>query len=535
MVERLCRSLNQKDTISVKDPKAIPAGAALIGKAIDILEAISHNGGAADHALLSKSCNLSRPTLYRILQALSARGLVRPADSQFMLGYGFLDMATQVWASSDLTTVAAGELKRLRDITGETAYLAVMEGAGVLSIGRFQGAHSKRSSAALGSVKPLHCTSQGKAFLAHLPQAQRDRLLEGSLVALTERTITDPILLDVELAKTRARGYALDDEEIVMGTRCVGAPVLDDSGLPIAAVSVAGPSFRITLARTEYLGQEVKEAAHHIAARLTPRKVGQVSALDYLPVTEQPGFHGLDPHWNAKSGVLSWADRYASALLQRDPSGLVTEAATFSKRIEAFAMTKAVGPAVFHEDEVVFPELGRRTPFIGFKVLAGCADQADNLWVSTSENRLGRLRADGSLIDTIDLPCAATSLAAMQDRSVFVVSAEGGSLHRFDPTTRRLRLFANISRAAGLPSGVADAGDGGYWLALTGGWSVLRLNDVGEISQSSALPIADATGLCVGEDGRALFVTSARHRLRREELIHAPLSGHVFRLPVGTG
>lgn len=516
----------------MKRPKATPPGTALIGKAIDVLEAINQNGGAADHAVLSQTCSLSRPTLYRILQALSARGLVRPADGQFMLGYGFLDMATQVWASSDLTTVAAGELKRLRDITGETAYLAVMEGAGVLSIGRFQGAHSKRSSAALGSVKPLHCTSQGKAFLAHLPQAQRDRLISAPLAALTERTITDPILLEIELAKTRARGYALDDEEIVMGTRCVGAPVLDSSGMPIAAVSVAGPSFRITLPRTEYLGQEVQEAARHIAARLTPRKTAPANAVDHLPLTERPGFHGLDPHWNASTGVLTWADRYASALLQRDSAGLVTELATFSKRIEALALTRTAGPAIFHEDEVVFPQIGHRRPFGGFQVVAGCCDALDRLWVLTSSNQLGRLRPDGGLLDAYDLPGAMTSLTAMKDGSLFAISAEGGSLHRFDPSSRRLRLFSNISRAAGLPSGLADAGDGGYWLSLTGGWSVLRLNDVGEITQSLALPVADATGLCVGDDGRALFVTSARHRLRREDLVHAPLSGHVFRLPL---
>lgn len=517
----------------MQKPKTQPPGTALIGKAIDVLEAITQSGGAADHAVLAERCGLPRPTLYRILQALAARGLVRSSEGRFFLGYSLLDMATQVWASSDLTTVAAGELKRLRDITGETAYLAVMEGAGVLSIGRFQGAHSQRSTAAIGSVKPLHCTSQGKAFLAHLPLAQRERLLSGTLIALTERTITDPILLEIELAKTHARGYALDDEEIVIGTRCVGAPVLDARGLPVAAISVAGPSFRITLPRTEYLGQEVQEAARQIAARMTPRQTYSSSAADLAPLTDQPGFHGLNPDWNVGTRVLTWADRYASALFRRDGAGRITETVSFQKRIEACAQTSMAGPAVFHADEAVFPDAGRRIAYSGFHILSACRDSRDRLWVLTTDNRLGRLRPSGGLHDPLDLPAGMTGLSAMPDGGLFLISAQGGSLHRFDPDRRRLQLFANIPRAAGLPSGLADAGDGGLWLALTDGWSVLRLNDLGEITQSLALPVADATGLCVGEEGRALFVTTARHMLRREDIIHAPLSGHLFRLPLG--
>lgn len=516
----------------MQQPKPQPAGTALLGKAIDVLEAISSRGGAADHAALSRACGLSRPTLYRILQALSARGLVRAVDGEFALGYGLLDMATQVWASNDLTTVAAGELKRLRDITGETAYLAVMEGGGVLSIGRFQGAHSQRSAAALGSVKPLHCTSQGKAFLSHLPPTQRDRLLAVPLVPLTERTITDPILLNVDLAKTRARGFALDDEEIAVGTRCVGAPVLDACGLPIAAISVAGPSFRVTLARTEYLGQEVKDAARQIAARLTPRQIIPASSADLEPLTQRPCFHGLAPGWNAKTGHLHWADRFAPALQHRDSAGLIFETATFHKRIEDVARTQSVGPAVFHTDEVSFPEPGYRIGLDGFQAIAACCDTQDRLWVLTSDSRLGRLRNTGALTDVLTVPEGASGVSALGDGCLLVISMTTGCLHRVEPATRKLRLFANVTRAAGLPTAVAEAGDGSFWLALSGGWSVLRLNELGEVTQSLALPVPDATGLCLGDDGQALFVTTARHNLRREDLVHAPLAGHLFRLPL---
>ncbi|MCU0905873.1 MAG: SMP-30/gluconolactonase/LRE family protein [Rhodobacteraceae bacterium] len=510
-----------------------PAGTALIGKAVDVLEAIAACGGTTDHATLAARCGLPRPTLYRILAALSARGLVRATDGGFGLGYGLVDMATLVWASSDLTTVAAGELRRLRDVTGETAYLAVMEAGSVLSIGRFQGAHTQRSTAALGTLKPLHCTSQGKAFLAHLPDAQRDRLLAGPLAALTPRTITDPMLLRIELARTRARGYAIDDEEIVAGTRCVGAPVLDATGRPVAAVSVAGPSFRITLPRIEYLGEEVLEATRQIAARLTPHapaRTGMPATATVL--TDRPGFHGLDPFWDSATATLTWADRYASALLQRDATGAVSLSHTFQARIEALVVTRAGGPVVFHADHVSLPEMNRHLALPGYQVRTACCDAQDRLWVVTTDNRLARMRGDGGLLDGIDLPVAITAARGGAHGALWLASAEAGTLHHFDPSARRLRLFAHVPRAAGAPAGLAETPDGSLWVALLGGWGLIRLNAVGEVVQSLALPVADATGVTLTEDGKALAVTTTRHALRREDLVHAPLSGHVLRVPL---
>ena len=524
-------NIENEGRIAMSDKlRAQPPGTALIGKAVDVLEAISQSGGAADHATLAQQCGLSRPTLYRILQALSARGLVRASDGRFALGYGLLDMAAQLWASFDLSSVAADELRRLRDLTGETSYLAVMDGSSVLSIGRFEGAHSQRSSAVLGTLKPLHCTSQGKAILAHLSDDQKTRLLPDPLPALTERTITDRRMLDMELARTRARGYALDDEEIALGTRCVGAAVLNARGVPVAAISVAGPSFRMTAKRAEYLGPEIQDAAAQIAARIAPYARSAHAKSDAQPLTVKPGFHGIAPHWDTATGSLLWADRFASGAFARDAEGQVTELARFEKRIEAMALTRAVGPAIFLETEIAFPMTGKQVALSGCTVSAACCDRQDQIWIATSDDRLGKLRPDGTLTDSLRLPATISAMRALPDGALLLVSSDSRGIYHFAPDTRRLRVFAHIPPAAGSPSDVACLPDGSLWLSMLAGWAVLRLNDVGEITQSRALPVADATGLCVTADASALIVTSTRHMLRREDLQHAPLSGHIFRL-----
>lgn len=519
-----------------------PTGTALIGKALDVLEAIADCPNEADHVELIRRTGISRPTLYRILSALTARGLVRNDGTRrgFTLGYQFLEMATQVWAGSDLTTIAAPELRRLRDITGETAYLAVTEGGGVLSISRVQGAHTQRSQTALGTVKPMHCTSQGKAILAHLPEAQAQALLAGPLAALTPRTITDRHLLEIELAKTRMRGYALDDEEILLGTRCVGAPILDARGQPLAAISVAGPSFRITLQRAEYLGQEVQEAARQIAARITPEPAAPANRSRFVPITAQPNFTGIAPQWDAARGMLTWADRYASALFEYGGDSAPVASSGFPNRIDAMALSRAAGPIVFLESELLRPMSGTGAALAGFRVTAACCDRQDQLWVAVQDRigqggagqtaRLARMRGDGSLADAITLPGAANAITPTPDGTgLYLCSPAAGTIHLFDIRSQRLRLFVNLPRAAGRPAALAFDTAGNPWVALLDGWSVVRLDQTGEIVQTLALPVRDATGLCFGGPaGRLLYVTTTRHELRREDLTHAPLSGHLL-------
>ncbi|MDB5369065.1 MAG: transcriptional regulator, IclR family, partial [Roseomonas sp.] len=244
-------------------PSARMDGAALLAKACDVLDAVAAQRDGIGQAELAARLGLPRTTLYRILAGLVARGLLRqdPARRVYSLGFRLLEMAQGVWSTPNLPAAAAPELRQLRDMTGETAYVAALEGRDVLSLGKYEGAHERRSAARLGERKPLHCTSQGKAILAFLPEAERDALLKRlPLKPMTPHTLTDRRRLAAALRIVRARGFATDDEEIALGTRCVGAPVLDGEGRVLGAVSIAGPAWRMTVERLELLGPEVAAA-----------------------------------------------------------------------------------------------------------------------------------------------------------------------------------------------------------------------------------------------------------------------------------
>ncbi|KAF1020409.1 MAG: Pectin degradation repressor protein KdgR [Paracidovorax wautersii] len=232
-------------------------GAGTLDKALDVLDAIGEVPAGLSQSDIAERLQLPRTTVYRLLGTLVARGLLRrdPLRKVYCLGFRCFEMARQVYAMPDLAAAAAMEMRLLRDLTGETSYLAALDGLDVLSLERCDGAHSQRSAAVLGQRKPVYCTSQGKAILSALDAATRDAIVRDvTLKPLTPHTITDRRRLQAELRITAARGYAIDDEEIVLGVRCVGAPIVDAQGQVRGAISVAGPAYRLTRARLELLG-----------------------------------------------------------------------------------------------------------------------------------------------------------------------------------------------------------------------------------------------------------------------------------------
>jgi DNA-binding IclR family transcriptional regulator len=250
-------------------------GTGSLEKALDILEIVGSAPAGLSQSNLAQRLQLPRATVYRLLATLVARRLLRrdPLRRVYCLGFKCFEMARQVWAMPDLVSAAAVELRGLRDLTGETTYLATLDGLEMVSLERVDGAHSQRSYAALGVRKPLHCTSQGKAMLAAMPGADQEVLVKAlTLKPHTPLTITDRRRLMAELRITSTRGWSVDDEEIAMGVRCVGAAVIDRKGAVRGAISVAGPAWRMTRQRLELLGPEVMGAASRIGEQLAVRE-----------------------------------------------------------------------------------------------------------------------------------------------------------------------------------------------------------------------------------------------------------------------
>jgi DNA-binding IclR family transcriptional regulator len=154
----------------------------------------------------------------------------------------------------------------------------VLDGGEIVSIGRAESPHALRMPGAVGRRSPAHCTAIGKVLLAHLPEPeQRAHLASTPLKTLTRRTLVRPDLLLRELRAVRQRGYAIDDEEIYPGVRCVGAPVRNHTGAVVAAISVAGPTTRLPREHFPRFAAEVLKAAGEVSRGLGYRGAAEAA------------------------------------------------------------------------------------------------------------------------------------------------------------------------------------------------------------------------------------------------------------------
>lgn len=523
---------------------AIGDGTASLDKALSVLDLI----GAATHGMnnvdLLRETGLPKTTLYRILATLVERGLVRRDQLHrvYRLGFRYLELVRNAYLMPDLVAAASMELRALRDLTGETAYLAVLDGSSVLSLERCDGAHSHRSAAALGQSKPLHCTGQGKAILSRLPKDDAEALIRAiDLAPLTEHTITDRRRLQVELGITAARGYAIDDEEIVIGIRCVAAPIVDAAGNVRGALSVAGPAYRLTRARLELLGPEVAEAARRVGSQLAISR--QVSGTEEIePVSGQWAFHGAHPVWDAQRRVLFWADTLAPAVRCFDGTkdSLVTRVDSPITAMDVSGDKVIVAFGGHHHWLDVYGQLHAfpaGSAWCDPAVRLLCMDAEGQHWATlardTSEVEIGVINDDGRFVAhwRASEPIEAMRWSA-NGATAYAIAPDSGTLYMIRKEAAQLRRFAQMPKGSGRLSGIALDDSGGIWTALGDGWSAVRFAEDGSVDRIVSLPVAVPTGLAFLQQGERsfLYVTSDRHLQTLESLNTAPWSGHLLQV-----
>lgn len=526
-------------------------GTGAIEKAIDVLEAVGAAPDGLSQADLSTQLALPRTTIYRLLATLVARGMLRrdPARKVYRLGFRCFEMARQAYTMPDLVAAAANEMRGLRDLTGETCYLATLDGLEVISLERCDGAHSERSAASLGQRKPLHCTSQGKAILSAMAGPARDAIVrELTLKSMTPLTITDRRRLNAELNITAARGYAIDDEEIVLGVRCVGAPIVDIHGTVRGAISVAGPAYRLTRERLELLGPEIAQAARRIGAEMGAIKPA-ATGMAAQPVPGPWAFHGAYPHWNATARRMIWADTLAPAvrcldLDQGNPHDHVLA------RIEApirALLPRGDAVLVLHDQGAswVSPEgvvsSAENWPAAARDAIALCEGPDGDVWVATPAAsggcHLGQLKPGGALQPQWTLAERVQALRwSAADQRLYATTPDSGSILVLEPGTTAVRRLATVPKGAGKPHGLALDSGGGIWTALCDGWSVMRFLPDGTLDRVVGMPVPCPSDVCVGgEHADRLYITSSRQHVALDVLGKAAFSGNLFELPLQVG
>jgi DNA-binding IclR family transcriptional regulator len=247
-----------------------------VDRTLDVLESLASRRSATGISELSGLVGLHVSTVHRLLATLVDRGYVRqdPDSSRYHLGARIFTLASAADLHLDLRLVARPYLERMMRASGETANLVTSSASEVVYLDQVASMHLVKMFTAPGLRAPLYCTGTGKVMLAFKTLEFAEPTLSGPMRRYTPRTIVTRQALEAELAVIRKRGYSVDNEEMEEGVRCLAVPIFDRRHDCVGAMSVSGPTTRMTTERV----QKLAPTAVAIADELS-RQLGYESAI----------------------------------------------------------------------------------------------------------------------------------------------------------------------------------------------------------------------------------------------------------------
>jgi DNA-binding IclR family transcriptional regulator len=283
---------------------------AAVGRALDLLEALSRIGPAPLAALASEA-RCTRTAGFRLLRTLEARGFAIQDEARGMwrLGARWGVLGRAAVEQGALAATAMPFLAALGKTSGENAYLRVRDGLEAETIAIFQTDPGLRVYSDVGKRQPLHAGSS-RLLLAHAPEAVQTQVLAQRLPRFTPATRTDAAWIAADLQRIRTRGYLLTTDEVIAGAATVAAPVRDASGQVMAVLSVSAPTMRMRPPRPRSLLPIVLDAAVKLSRALgasvadpvirttEPTRKGGAAAASHdamaaAPVLASPGPHSI--------------------------------------------------------------------------------------------------------------------------------------------------------------------------------------------------------------------------------------------------
>ena len=242
-----------------------------VSRALDIIMLISMKKGGLGVTEIANQMDINKSSVFRILSTLVQYGYVEQdkESGRYKLGYKFLEISSKLLESMDLREEAKPYLKELESETNEVIHLVVYDEGDVVYIEKLEGNEILRMHSKVGKRAPMHCTSVGKAILAHLPHSEMLDILERKGMPVhTINTVTEKNQMMQELIDIRKNGFALDLEENEYGITCIAAPIFNHLGKVIAAVSISGPTIRMNSNRLKQLEPKMISTGYLISERL---------------------------------------------------------------------------------------------------------------------------------------------------------------------------------------------------------------------------------------------------------------------------
>lgn len=242
----------------------------VVGRALDVLEVFVHEQKPQlSLKEIADRLDQSMNTVFRLLYTLAAHGYVIKNNKQYELGSKLLDLTSAKMRHTDLVAVARPYMDSLLERFRETVNLGIIMDGMVRYVEVRESPERFRLVERVGGTDPLHCTALGKAHLAYLPFAEvRELMRIHGMPRVTEHTLNTMSALKADLEETRARGYAIDDQESMLGGYCVAAPILNNKSHPLAAMSIAAPYVRLNKAHVISVSAALRDATKSIAEKL---------------------------------------------------------------------------------------------------------------------------------------------------------------------------------------------------------------------------------------------------------------------------
>ncbi|TDD03655.1 IclR family transcriptional regulator [Saccharopolyspora terrae] len=242
-------------------------GVQSVERTFELLELMADAGGEVALSELAERSGLPLPTIHRIIRTLVNSGYARQQPSRrYALGPRLIRFGET--ASRALGSWARPYLAELTEATGESANMAVLDGAQIVYVAQVPSPHSMRMFTEVGRRVDAHATAVGKAVMATMPSDEVTQLLSRTAMnPQTERTITEVEAMHEELDRIRKQGYAIDDGEQEVGVRCYAVAV---PGAPAGAgISISGPEGRMTRITTDEVIPLMQRLAKDLSTELS--------------------------------------------------------------------------------------------------------------------------------------------------------------------------------------------------------------------------------------------------------------------------
>jgi len=238
-----------------------------LSRALGILNLLAEHEGGLTLTAVTKGVALAPSTVHRLLTTLQHERFVRFNDARgtWQIGVQAFTVGSHFLRSRDLVATARPFMEELMQRSNETTNLAMSDDGEIVYLAQVESQQLMRALTKPGARVAMHCSGVGKALLSQMQEREVARILKyRGLPRLTDHTLTTMDALMQDLNRTRPEGYAIDDEEHELGLRCIGAPVFDENGKAMAAVSLSGPKLRITETRIAELAGMVVEISQKI-------------------------------------------------------------------------------------------------------------------------------------------------------------------------------------------------------------------------------------------------------------------------------